>query len=200
MRRSLIYRNLGLYRLVMSLLYQGRYAERFSQVCALIRETDDTVLELCFGDVAVAEFCRRAGKRWTGLDASEEFVSHAVRRGFDARQADLLRPVAFPACDVCIMMGSLYHFQAHLPELFLRIKETSSRLVLSEPVRNWTNANGLLKAAARVLTRTDAQAETFRFTEASLKQTLDQLRGVVGFDYRVASVARDMIVEVVWSS
>ena len=182
----------------MNLLYRGQYAERFRQVCLLLRETDEAVLELCFGDVAIARYCRQHGKRWIGLDASDEFVSHAVNRGLDARTANLLRPGVLPSCDVCIMMGSLYHFKAHLAELFPRIKDASSRLILSEPVRNWTHANGLLRVLAKVLTRTDAQAENFRFTEMTLKQTLDELRKVVGFEYRVVSVARDMIVEVVW--
>ena len=200
MSRSIIYRNLWLYRLVMNLLYRGRYEERFRQMCLLIRETEGTVLELCFGDVSVAAYCRQKGKRWIGLDASEEFVAYAAARGFDARKANLLRIDALPTCDVCIMMGSLYHFKAHLSEFLPRIKGASSRLLLSEPVRNWTHAQGLLKGLAKVLTRTDEQAETFRFTEASLKQTLDELRSVVGFNYRVVSVARDMIVEVTWSS
>jgi hypothetical protein len=153
----------------MAVLYKGQYQERFRRVCRLIRESDTTVLELCFGDVEVAGYCRAHGKRWTGLDASDEFVAHAANKGFDARKADLLQSAALPTCDVCVMMGSLYHFKTQLPELFLRIKSASSRFVLSEPVRNWTHANGLLNRLATVLTRTDAQVETFRFTEASLR-------------------------------
>jgi hypothetical protein len=200
MSQSIIYRNRGLYRLVMNLLYRGRYAERFIQVCSLIRKSDDTILELCFGDVVVAEYCRQNGKRWIGLDASDAFVAHALKSGFEARKADLLSLDALPNSNVCIMMGSLYHFEAHLPSLFLRIKGASTRFILSEPVKNWTHASGLRGCLAKLLTRTDAQAETFRFTEASLTRALDDLKNVIGFDYRVASVTRDMIVEVVWSN
>lgn len=198
MSQSIIYRNRRLYRLAMNLLYRGSYAERFRQVCSLIRKSDETILELCFGDVAVAEYCRQNGKRWIGMDASDAFVKHALKSGFDARKADLLRLDVLPNSSVCIMMGSLYHFEAQLPSLFLRIKGASARLILSEPVRNWTHASGLLRCLAKLLTRTDAQAETFRFTEASLTRALDDLKNGVGFDYRVVSVARDMIVEVVW--
>ncbi len=200
MRRSIIYRNLELYRLVMNLLYKGRYRARFERVCALIRATDSTVLELCFGDVAVAEDCRRHGKRWTGLDLSDVFVAHAVGRGFDARQADILQAAAWPASDLCIMMGSLYHFKAHLPALFRRIHDTSPRFVLSEPVRNWTHANGFCRFLARALTCAGTREETFRFDEAALTQTLEELKAESGFEYRVVHVDRDMIVEVVWSS
>lgn len=199
MSRSIIYRHVRLYRLVMTLLYQGRYRERFRRVCELIRPSDKRVLELCFGDVFIAEHCRRAGASWTGLDCSEEFVASAVRRGYDARRADLLREEALPACDLCVVMGSLYQFHAGLDALFARMKAASSRLVISEPVRNWTHANALLRALARTLTRTDARSETFRFTEDSLRNTLEELGGRIGFTHRVVSVARDMIVEVVWS-
>ncbi len=195
----MIYRHVGLYRLVMTLLYHGRYRARFRQVCELIRPSDKKVLELCFGDVFVAEHCRKAGVVWTGLDSSGEFVASAVRRGFDARRADLLKAEALPACDLCVVMGSLYQFHAGLDALFARMKAASSRLVISEPVRNWTHANALLRALARAFTRTDAQEETFRFTEASLRQTLAALGERIGFTHRVVSVARDMVVEVVWS-
>ena len=200
MGSSIIYRNVGVYRLAMNALYRGRYRERFANVCKLLRETDRTVLELCFGDVVVAGYCRSHGMRWIGLDLSGAFVSHAVSRRYDARRANVMQPVAFPACDACILMGSLYHFNAQLPDLFRRIKAASPRLILSEPVRNWTHANGFLRFLARALTRADAQEETFRFDETSLLRALDELKTDVGFDYRVVSVARDMVVEVVWSN
>lgn len=199
MCRSIIYRRVSVYRLVMGLLYTGRYRGRFDDVCELIREDDRTVLELCFGDVAVAGYCRRQGRRWIGLDLSEAFVAHAVKRGFDARREDLLRSEVLPPCDLCVMMGSLYHFEQHLPALFARIKQASARLVLSEPVRTWTNAGGLRRYLAKILTRAGERDEVFRFTETSLIQALDRLREEVGFNYRVIRVARDMIVEVVWS-
>lgn len=199
MSRSIIYRHVWLYRLVMALLYKGRYRARFQQVCGLIRPSDRTVLELCFGDVFLAEHCRRTGAAWIGLDSSAEFVANAVRLGYDARRADLLNADVLPACDLCVIMGSLYHFFPRLDIFFERMKRASRRLVISEPVLNWTNAGGVLRTLARALTRTDAQEETFRFTEASLRQTLDGLGEQVGFTYRVVSVERDMVVEVVWS-
>ena len=196
----MIYRNVWLYRIVMNLLYRGHYRARFRRVTGLIRDTDQRVLELCFGDVAIAEFCRQRGKQWTGLDISAPFVAYAARRHHDARQADVLRTPSFPACDVCIMMGSLYHFQRNLPDLFDRIRKASPRLVLSEPVRNWTHANRLLRFLARKGTRAGSGEETFRFDEHSLRLALNALKERAGFDYRVVEVARDMIVEVVWLS
>lgn len=195
MGNCLIYRDLRVYRILMTLLYAGQYRTRFDHVCRLFRNTDSTVLELCFGDVAIAEFCRRQGVRWTGLDTSESFVGYARRRGYDARLENVARTDAFPACDVCIMIGSLYQFKSQLHDIFPRLKCASSRLLLSEPVRNWTHASGVRGFLARTL----SDGVPFRFDERSLIQTLDALQKAVGFDYRVVSVARDMLVEVTWS-
>jgi hypothetical protein len=200
MSGSAIYCNLRLYRFAMSLLYLGKYRARFERVCEVISPADKAVLELCFGDVVIAERCRRLGKTWVGLDVSEAFVSYAVGRGFDARKQNVAGPEMLPASDVCIMMGSLYHFEGHFADLFRRIKSASSRFILSEPVKNWTHVAGLPGYLARKLTRAGEREEAFRFDEPSLLRTLDALAGEVGFTYRVVDVARDMIVEVVWSS
>jgi hypothetical protein len=195
----MVYGNIWLYRAAMSLLYGGRYGTRFARVAGLLRDSDARVLELCFGDTLLAGHCRKLGKAWIGLDVNPAFVARAVRLGFDARRTDLLRADGLPACDVCVMMGSLYHFRDALPELFRRIKVASGRLILSEPVRNWTNGPAPLRFLARRGTRVGAAEETFRFTEATLRAALDGLKKSVGLEYRVAGAARDMIVEVVWS-
>lgn len=200
MRRSLIYRNVWVYRAVMSVLYRGRYRARFRAVAALLRADEASVLELCFGDTELAGLCRAHGRAWTGLDVSEAFVARAQARGFDARHADLSAlPLALPACDVCVMMGSLYHFYPRLEALFRQMKEASKRLILSEPVRNWTHANRLLRFLALKGTRAGQREEAFRFDAESLLAALEGLQRSVGFTYRVAGVERDMIVEVVWS-
>ena len=197
---SIIYSSIRLYRLVMGVLYRGRYRARFDPVIHLIQETDSSVLELCFGDVVVAEACRRRGVNWIGLDASPVFVAHALRSGYDARQADLQTRDPLPTCDLCVMMGSLYHFESCLSELFTRIKRVSKRLVISEPIQNWTSGSGIRRCLAIALTRAGNRAHPFRFTEASLLQTLDRLSQEVGFEYHVLGVSRDMIVEVIWST
>ncbi|MEO5368095.1 MAG: hypothetical protein H7831_17430, partial [Magnetococcus sp. WYHC-3] len=187
-----------IYRTVMQILYRGQYQNRFQRVCRQLRETDRTVLELCFADVVVANYCRRHSMAWTGIDQSDAFVALARRRQFDARQADLLRPEKLPLCDVCVMMGSLYQFRGELEDLFLRIKACSSRFVLSEPIRNWTHSNGLLRFMATRLTRTEPYTEPFRFTARTLVQTLNRLQNAIGFEYRIVHTDRDMLVEVTW--
>lgn len=198
MSSSIIYRSIVLYRLVMKLLYKGKYRARFEPVIKMIRETDRRVLELCFGDVVIAEACRRRGLCWTGLDESPAFIAHALRCGYDARQVDLVTSGPLPSCDLCVMMGSLYHFEPCLGEFFARVKQASRRFVFSEPIQNWTCGGGMKRCLALTLTRAGNRAQSFRFTEPTLLQALDRLGREVGFEYRVVDVSRDMIVEVTW--
>jgi len=184
----------------MAVLYRGAYRARFDRMSALLTVNERSVLELCFGDTVFAEHCRRQGRTWTGLDVNERFIARAMEQGFDAHLLDLRHAVDLPVSDVCVMIGSLYHFHENLPELFERIKAVSGRFLISEPVRNWTHGNALLRGLARWGTRVGADAETFRFDEASLRASLETLGRRVGFKYRVHHVARDMIVEVLWSS
>lgn len=200
MLSSFIYRRVWIYRLAMTVLYRGSYRARFDRMAALLTASERSVLELCFGDTVFAELCRRQGRTWTGLDVNERFVARAAANGYDAHLLDLRHAADLPTCDVCVMIGSLYHFHAQLPELFERIKAVSGRFLISEPVQNWTHGNALLRGLARRGTRVGPDAETFRFNEASLRASLEALRGRVGFRYRVIHVARDMIVEVLWSS
>jgi len=195
---SIIYSSIRLYRVVMGVLYRGRYRERFDPVINLIQAPDSCVLELCFGDGVVAEACRQRGVKWIGLDASPAFVAHALRGGYDARHADLLNSEPLPTCDLCVMMGSLYHFESCLSDLFTRIKRISKRFVISEPIQNWTACSGIRRFLAIALTRAGNRAQAFRFTEATLLQALDRLSREVGFEYHVVGVSRDMIVEVIW--
>ena len=195
---NVIYRHLWLYRVIMRLLYWEPYGKRFRHVCQQLRETDSSVLELCFADVVVADYCRRHSRAWTGIDQSDAFVAYARRHRFDARQADLLRPDKLPLCDVCIMMGSLYQFRGELEDLFFRIKACSARFILSEPVNNWTCSTGLRRIMAVWLTRTEPYADPFRFTELSLVQTLNAMQHDIGFEYRIVHTARDMVVEIIW--
>ena len=64
------------------------------------------VLELCFGDVYLAAFCKKAGYHWTGLDINSNFVMAAKNMGFDAKQEDLVRAEVFPRADICTMLRS----------------------------------------------------------------------------------------------
>ncbi|MBI2612561.1 class I SAM-dependent methyltransferase [Candidatus Kaiserbacteria bacterium] len=193
---SIIYRSIYLYRAVMWLLYLGKYRKRFTRITDLLRESDKTVLELCFGDIYIAEYCKAHSKKWIGYDISEHFVTYARRIGFDARREDISLLAKFPENDVCVMIGSLYHFHKELRELFGKILHAAPRFILSEPVINWTNKGGFLSSLARLFTGAGKGHESFRFDEASLIETLEALKRELRFDYKVVHKDRDMVVEI----
>ena len=57
-RVSIIYKNIWLYRFVVSLLYLGKYNTRFKNVALFLDPIQDTsVIELCFGDIYIAKWC-----------------------------------------------------------------------------------------------------------------------------------------------
>src|SRR3990167_2857093 len=110
MSRSLIYQNITSYRLLMNVLYQGKFQKRFEDVFQFIGSNDKSILELCFADLYLAGLWKEQGKNWTGLDINEQFVARARKNGFEARVCDLKKTGTLPSADVCIMIGSLYHF------------------------------------------------------------------------------------------
>lgn len=195
---SIIYRNIFIYRLSMNLLYAFHYKNRFRQIISMIKPSDKRVLELCFGDIYIADFCRKTGRTWTGYDLNGGFVKYARSKGFEAREADISQLKELPKCDVCLMAGSLYHFSGALPALFKKIGRSSKRFILSEPVKNLTNAGGFLHWISNLLTNAGKGTENFRYNEKSLIKALEMERKASGFKYRIIPKGRDMLAEILW--
>ena len=105
---SLIYRNIYIYRTIMIILYSGKYLNRFKSVTDVLSEKQcGSVTELCFGDIYLAQWCKNNGVRWTGIDVNEQFVSFAIKQGYDAKCLDLLDFPDLQKSSVIVMMGSL---------------------------------------------------------------------------------------------
>ncbi len=192
--RSLIYWDIRLYRSIMTLLYSGKYAARFEAVEAFLGPDDRSVLELCFGDTRIAEFCRRTGRSWVGLDLNKRFVDHACGKGYDARAVDLLNSAQLPAADVCIMMGSLYHFESVIDEVVEKMLGVGKKLILSEPVVNLSARPGIIGALARRMANAGHGSETFRFGRKELVDTMSRAADRLGFSTRVSMEGRDLIM------
>lgn len=197
-QRSLIYRNLFIYRLVMSFLYLGKYKRRFAPIIDEIRTLPhgSQVLELCFGDIYIAEFCRRGGLGWTGFDVNPHFVQLAARRGYNAHEADLTKMNEFPKSDVCVMMGSLYHFHHGVEMLFRKMLMASSTIILSEPVLNLSSRRGLIGLLARGSANAGKGNEIFRYNRSSLLKLLEENSQPLGF--RITAIqdyGKDLIVK-----
>lgn len=130
MQNSIIYRNITLYRTVMNLLYFGGYRNRFRDVTDQFKETDRSVVELCFGDTYVAQYCKQKGISWTGYDLSDYFVQNAVDQGYDAHHSDILKEPFLKKADVCVMIGSLYHFEKNIGQLLSTLLSTSPTIII----------------------------------------------------------------------
>ncbi len=196
MARSIVYSNIHLYRLAMNALYSGGYRERFSRVCDVLGDDVASVCDLCFGDTVIADWCREHGVRWVGFDINRDFCERARGLGFDVGEGDILE-VNLPRADVYVMAGSLYHFHRRLPEIFDRVFDRTRRFVLSEPVRNLSSRGGLLGWLGRRSANPGNGDASFRFDEDSLLRAVREQGRRKGFETRVVSTDRDMIIDMI---
>lgn len=196
--KSFIYQSLPIYRLIMNILYRGKYNERFYPVIEYIKQLPpgSSVLELCFGDVFLADYCKRSDFRWTGFDINEHFVTIAQRKGYDAHQADLEKLGGFPKADICIMMGSLYHFHPNVPVMLAKMLRASKTVVISEPISNLSSSNGIIGFLARRSANAGKGNESFRFQRESFLAMLNE--NAPPLDYAITATqdnGKDIIVK-----
>ncbi len=198
--RSLVYSNIRVYRLVMNLLYKGRYERRFESIFDLLGDDTTSVCELCFGDTRVAERCKGRNVEWTGVDLNPSFCEHARNQGFHVLEGDVFE-LDLPRADVYVMAGSLYHFHDRLSALADRVFERTRRWVVSEPVRNLSQSGGLLGKLARRSANPGTGDSPFRYDAVSLGAVLGRQAQRLGLDLYVRSgrraVDRDAVVELI---
>lgn len=177
---------------MMNFLYKGNYTRRFDPVCELIQ--GKSVTELCFGDTIVAEFCKKKGISWQGMDINPRFVSNALEKGHNAKLADI-RKINLPSADTVIVCGSLYHFYPQLESLFTQILMSSSRIIVSEPVINLSSRKGIIGKLAKGSANVEGEEQHFRFTEESLLAEMETLSKKLDFKYSVTSrISKDIII------
>ena len=111
---SFTYTNIQVYRLVMNVLYAGRYRRRFDELTALIGTDVQSVCDLCFADTVIADWCRAREIVWTGVDLNPSFCAAAERRGHRAIIGSVLTS-DLPTADLFIVAGSLHLFHDRLP-------------------------------------------------------------------------------------
>lgn len=196
--KSFIYRNIFIYRFVMNLLYLGKYKKRFQGVIEQMNSLPkgSEILELCFGDVYLAQFADKAGHKWKGLDVNDNFVKTARSMGFEAHCVDLAGLESFPQADVCVMMGSLYHFHPNIGSVMAKMFKASNCVVISEPVSNLASQGGLVGFLAKRAANAGKGREAFRFTRSSFMAMVEKNREVLG--YQIAAIqdhGKDIIVK-----
>jgi hypothetical protein len=181
----------------MNLIYTGSYTKRFDQVIAKIKSlAPRSVTELCFGDTLIADFCRKEHIVWKGIDINDKFVSRARRKGYDSVWKDVSRLTSFEPCDLFVMSGSLYHFDAGQRErLFTNMLAVSDRILLSEPVLNLSSRPGIIGKLARSSANAGKGFENFRFSEQTFLEMLEDLGKKLNFSFlQLGFMKKDMIV------
>lgn len=168
----------------MSLLYAGNYYKRFDEISKLIK--GEKVVELCFGDTVIADFCKKNNIAWTGYDINPAFVKNAVQKGFDAHLADINKLDNFASCDICIIVGSLYHFHSDPKKLIRKMLLISNEIIISEPIINLSDRKGIIGKLAKASADVNGKAQAFRFTENSLLDLLENLSKELEFNYKIA--------------
>jgi hypothetical protein len=199
MGRSLIYRNIHVYRFLMNVLYFGRYKKRLIPIIEQLRDLppDSKILELCFGDIYLAEYCKKSGLKWIGFDLNDRFVAYASKAGYDARKADLIEIPALPNADVCIMMGSFYHFHQRANIILRKMLASAPLVILSEPVKNLSSSKSLLGFFAQRAANTGKGNEKFRYTASSLLATIQENRHTLGYRViRKVDFGKDLILTI----
>lgn len=190
---SPIYKNIFLYRLVMNVLYQNKYCQRYNLITSTIANLKpNSVLELCFGDTIIADFCKVNKINWTGIDASSYFVKRAISNKHNAIEANILTVSAFPKTDLVIISGSLYQFHNYMDELLVKMFAASKQILIAEPVQNLSTKKGLIGALAAWLTSAGKGAENFRYTKISLKKLLEEKSHKFNYSYKyIGNFKRD---------
>jgi len=191
---SLIYRNIWIYRLVMNLLYLGRYRRRFKDITNLLEQKDNNIVELCFGDIIVAEYCKESARHWVGYDINGVFVNYALKHGHNAVSTDILSLESLPDADVLIFAGSLYHFNENMHKIWQLMTSCASKIILSEPVKNITSIKNFVGKIGARASAVRNGAEAFRFDRRSLIEMLDRIKETYNFTYEIVSEKKDILI------
>ena len=77
---SFVYTNLQVYRFILNILYLGQYKKRFLSITNNIDiHSDKKIIELCFGDTYIANWCYHNNIEWLGIDINDRFISTAKK-------------------------------------------------------------------------------------------------------------------------
>jgi hypothetical protein len=179
----------------MNLLYLGRYRQRFKDITNELGPKDKNIIELCFGDIYIASYCKESARHWVGYDINEEFVNYALKHGYNAVSTDILSLESLPKADALIFAGSLYHFKENMHKIW-QLMTGSTKIILSEPIKNITSIKNFIgKIGARASTVRNG-AEAFRFDRDSLIEMLDYFQETYNFTYEIVSEKKDILVTI----
>lgn len=176
----------------MYVLYLGKYRRRFERINALLIPNTNAVIELCFGDIFIAEYCKKKGIDWKGYDINEHFVRNATRLNYNAILKDINELSVFEKCDTYIIIGSLYHFKDNSVEILRKMIASSRQVIISEPIKNISTVKGFIGSIASLFTNAGNGNENFRFNETTFLAMLDTLNS----NYKIVTIDKDILIQI----
>lgn len=191
---SIIYKNITLYRFFLNIIYSGKYNARFKHIIRLIAENDKEVVEYCFGDIRIAQYCKENKINWRGFDINDAFIDFAKKNNYNAIFQDINKLNVFPKADLSIMIGSLYHFHNNYNEIIVNMVDASKRVIISEPVVNFTSTKGFIGKIAGKLSNAGKGEESFRFNAETFETAISKISIEHNYKYSVISLNRDMTI------
>jgi hypothetical protein len=160
----------------MFLLYGGTYASRYNLIVNCVKQKrPKKVLELCFGDTLLAEFCRKNKIEWQGIDHNKSFIAHARKKGHNVLQRNITKIQDLPKADMIVISGALYHFHDTIDQLFERILESTNQVLISEHVIPFNTSKGLLGYIGGIISNAGNRNEPFRYNKVSLGELMKRL-------------------------
>ena len=123
-------------------------------------------------------------------------MKNARKQGYNAFQKDLSELNTFPKSDICILLGSLYHFNNEIEPLFQKMLTCAPKIIISEPIVNLSSHKGIIGKMARFFTNAGKGNEEFRFTKDTIIQLLEKLQMQYNFSFTIISIKRDILIEI----
>jgi len=195
---SLLYWSPWAYRLVMRARYGHAYDERYRVVADLVPDGSH-VVDLCCGcGYLYTKFLARRGIAYTGVDLLPAMTRVLRQRPVRLVHGGVLDLATLPTGDVCVMLGSLYHFHPREADVLRRMVASAPRALLLEPVENLAqSASATLSVLGGAATYIRGTQSSYRLDSARLDAVLAQAgvrvhgdRRVLGGRYRLVEFGR----------
>lgn len=175
-KQSIIYKNIYLYRFIMYFYTYGNYFKDYQVIFSLFPSNSKKVIELCFGDIYLANICKQNQIDWTGYDISNYFVENAKKHNFNAIKSNLHEYNIDIACDAIIISRSLYQFKDVLDSFFKNLLKCSKNIIICESLNSFGNSkNKVFRMIAQYLTHSGDSDHVYRYNENSILKDIDYL-------------------------
>lgn len=176
----------------MNILYMGKYQLRFKEVTDQLSKYK-SVTELCFGDTFIAKYCRENNISWTGYDINTQFVEEAKKLDYNVFCLDILKTDELQKADVCVIIGSLYHFHNSIESFFEKMFSIADKIVISEPIKNLSSGSSFISNFAKKYSNAGNGPENFRYNKHSLIKDLEGLSKTFNFRYEIIKMNKDIL-------